>query len=79
MAKATKVILKPGKEQSLLRFHPWIFSGAIQKIDGSPQEGDIVEVTGSNNDFFSCWTLSGWLHCGTRLVVRSMHHRPEIL
>ncbi len=53
MAKATKVILKPGKEQSLLRFHPWIFSGAIQKIDGSPQEGDIVEVTGSNNDFLA--------------------------
>ena len=51
MAVAVKVILKPGKEQSLLRFHPWIFSGAIQKIDGSPEEGDVVEVVGHNQQF----------------------------
>jgi len=48
-----KVYLKPKKEESLLRFHPWIFSGAIQKIAGSPEEGDIVEVYGSNNTFLA--------------------------
>ncbi len=53
MAVAVKVILKPGKEQSLLRFHPWIFSGAIQKIDGSPEEGDVVEVVGHNHQFLA--------------------------
>ncbi len=39
-----KVILKPGKDQSPRRFHPWIFSGAIKKICGDPEEGDIVAV-----------------------------------
>ena len=38
------VILKRGKEESLQRFHPWIFSGAIQRIDGQPEEGDVVTV-----------------------------------
>lgn len=39
-----KIILKPKKEESLLRFHPWVFSGAIQKIIGNPCEGDVVDV-----------------------------------
>lgn len=48
-----KIVLKPGKEQSLLRFHPWIFSGAIQKISGDPSEGDIVEVLDSKGNFLA--------------------------
>jgi len=40
----TKIILKSGKEISVFRFHPWIFSGAIKKILGEPEEGDIVAV-----------------------------------
>ena len=47
----TKITLKPKKEESLLRFHPWIFSGAIQRIQGSPKEGDIVEIYNSNNEY----------------------------
>ena len=39
-----KVYLKPGKEESLKRFHPWIFSGAISRFDGEPEEGEVVEV-----------------------------------
>ncbi len=39
-----KIYLKPKKEQSLMRFHPWVFSGAIQRIDGKPEEGELVEV-----------------------------------
>lgn len=46
-----KVILKRDKEKSVLRGHPWIFSGAIEKIIGDVQEGEIVEVTFSNGDF----------------------------
>lgn len=45
------IILKPGKEESLRRFHPWIFSGAIARISGKPQEGDIVDVYTSNGEF----------------------------
>ena len=39
-----KIILKRGKDQSLLRFHPWVFSGAVAKIEGAPHNGDIVDV-----------------------------------
>ncbi len=42
--KSVKIILKPKKEESLLRFHPWVFSGAIQKVVGQPNEGDVVDV-----------------------------------
>ncbi|MBA4322985.1 MAG: RlmI/RlmK family 23S rRNA methyltransferase, partial [Odoribacter sp.] len=39
-----KIVLKSGKDQSPLRYHPWIFSGAIKKIYGEPVEGDVVDV-----------------------------------
>ena len=47
----SKVILKKGKEDSILRFHPWIFSGAIDRIDGSVEEGDVVTVHASDERF----------------------------
>lgn len=47
------VILKPKKEESLLRFHPWVFSGAIQRIEGKPTEGDLVEVRDCNRHFLA--------------------------
>jgi 23S rRNA (cytosine1962-C5)-methyltransferase len=48
-----KIFLKPKKEESLKRFHPWVFSGAIQRIDGKPAEGDIVEVLDNNSNFLA--------------------------
>ena len=39
-----KLIIAPGKEKAILRRHPWIFSGAVKRIEGAPQEGDIVDV-----------------------------------
>jgi 23S rRNA (cytosine1962-C5)-methyltransferase len=45
--------LKPKKEESLQRFHPWVFSGAIQRIEGSPAEGDLVEVLDNNRNFLA--------------------------
>ncbi len=39
-----KLILKPGREKSLQRRHPWVFSGAVARIDGAPNSGDTVEV-----------------------------------
>ncbi|MFC2089270.1 class I SAM-dependent rRNA methyltransferase [Bacteroidota bacterium] len=44
MSKAAKIVLKSGKDQSLRRRHPWVFSGAIKKIYGQPGEGEVVEV-----------------------------------
>ncbi len=40
----TKVFLKPGKEMPILRFHPWVFSGAIARTEGNPADGDVAEV-----------------------------------
>ncbi len=48
-----KVILKRGREESLLRFHPWVFSGAIAEIQGNPAEGDTVSVHASSGDFLA--------------------------
>jgi 23S rRNA (cytosine1962-C5)-methyltransferase len=44
-----KVILKKGKEISIQRFHPWIFSGAIQKMEGAVTDGGWVQVVDSKN------------------------------
>ena len=44
MKNFARVILNPKKERSLLLFHPWVFSGAVSKIEGDPEDGDIVEV-----------------------------------
>ena len=51
--KIIKLQLKPGKEESLKRFHPWIFSGAIARFESQPEEGEIVEVIDSNNKFIA--------------------------
>lgn len=48
-----KIVLKPKKEESLLRFHPWVFSGAIQHIAGKPAEGELVEVTDNQGRFLA--------------------------
>ncbi len=53
-----KLTLKRGKEESLLRRHPWIFSGAIHSADGTPEEGDVVEVFTASGDFIARG------HCG---------------
>lgn len=54
MAEITaKIILKPGKEQSVKRFHPWIFSGAIGKSEGKPEEGDVVNVYSADGEFLA--------------------------
>lgn len=47
----TKIILKSGKDQSMLRFHPWVFSGAIKKIKGLVSDGDLVEVFDNKDTF----------------------------
>ncbi len=48
-----KIILKSGKDQSVRRYHPWIFSGAIKKIYGNPVEGDVVDVYDNKDDFLA--------------------------
>ena len=49
----TKIILRKGREDSLLRFHPWVFSGAIAQIVGEPAEGDVVGVFSQSGEFLA--------------------------
>lgn len=53
MKKPVKIILKSGKELSLRRFHPWIFSGAVRSIRGKPAEGDLVEVFSNRDEYLA--------------------------
>ena len=48
-----KVILKPGREKSLLRRHPWVFSGAIARVEGSPVAGDTVSIVAQDGRFLA--------------------------
>ncbi|HEX4797710.1 MAG TPA: class I SAM-dependent rRNA methyltransferase [Burkholderiales bacterium] len=50
---APGLTLKPGRERSLLRRHPWVFSGAIGKVQGSPQSGATVEVRAADGAFLA--------------------------
>ncbi len=45
--------LRRGKEESLKRFHPWIFSGAIHHIEGEPEEGEVVRVLTAEGKFIA--------------------------
>ncbi|MCA9936011.1 MAG: 23S rRNA (cytosine(1962)-C(5))-methyltransferase RlmI, partial [Anaerolineales bacterium] len=42
--ETTTLVLKPGREKPVLNRHPWVFSGAIARVSGSPTPGDVVEV-----------------------------------
>ena len=46
----TKVYLRKGRDASLRRFHPWVFSGAVARVDGSPAEGDVVFVCSAEGE-----------------------------
>ena len=48
-----KIILKKGREESLRRFHPWVFSGAIAEVQGNPAEGDMVAVHASDGSLLA--------------------------
>ena len=46
-----KLILKPGREKSLKRRHPWVFSGAVARVQGSPETGETVEIRSAASEF----------------------------
>lgn len=66
------VILKRGKEESLLRFHPWVFSGAIADIKGEPDEGDVVDVYTHEGK----WIAVGHIQVGS-IAVRVLSFKQE--
>lgn len=69
-----KVFLKRGREESILRYHPWVFSGAIAEIKGHPAEGDIVAVHSSDGSFLAF----GHYQIGT-IAIRILGYGDEVL
>ena len=69
-----KIFLKPKKEESLLRFHPWVFSGAIASIKGKPEEGDLVEVYGADHKLLGV----GHYQIGS-IAVRILSFQPAVI
>ena len=51
MDQYKKIKLKPKKEESLKRFHPWVFSGAIASLPNNLEEGDVVEIYAADDTF----------------------------
>lgn len=49
----TKVYLKKGRDESVRRFHPWVFSGAVAQVSGNPAEGDIVAVYSAEGEYLA--------------------------
>ena len=65
-----RIYLKRGKEESLKRFHPWVFSGAIHHADSGIAEGETVRVIGADNTFLAV----GHYQVGT-IAVRILSFR----
>ncbi|NVO21108.1 MAG: class I SAM-dependent rRNA methyltransferase [Bacteroidetes bacterium] len=70
----SKVILKKGKDEAVRRFHPWIFSGAIEEISGQYQEGDIVDVFSAGMEYLA----TGYLLSGS-IAVKLFIFRQQLI
>ena len=65
-----KIYLKPRKEESLLRQHPWVFSGAIKRMEGQPVTGDLGGVREQRQDA-GLWALQRpYIHRGANALFR---------
>jgi 23S rRNA (cytosine1962-C5)-methyltransferase len=71
MSGHSRIVLKSGKDQSLRRFHPWVFSGAIKKIHGPAREGDLVDLYDNKDEFLA----SGHYQKGS-IAVRVISFEP---
>lgn len=69
-----KIILKPGKDRSVFRYHPWIFSGAIARGEGDLQEGNLVKVYNAENQYLA----TGHCQIGS-IAVRILTFEDEII
>jgi 23S rRNA (cytosine1962-C5)-methyltransferase len=63
---AGTVILKPGREKPVRNRHPWIFSGAIRRVEGAVEDGDLIRVTDSRGRYLA----TGYLNRHSQIVVR---------
>jgi len=75
MPPLPRIVLKKGKEKPVLRGHPWVFSGAVARIEGEVSPGDIGEVYSQDGHFLSL----GHLNPRSQIIVRILTPRREEL
>lgn len=68
MKVLSSVIVKPGKERQLRSRHPWLFSGAIERVDGKPEPGDVVAVMTHERQFLAYGFYNPKSQTSVRLV-----------
>jgi 23S rRNA (cytosine1962-C5)-methyltransferase len=73
MARLPRIILKKGKEKPLLRGHPWVFSGAVAKIEGDVSPGDVGEVYSKEGQFLGI----GHLNPHSQIILRLLTQKKE--
>jgi len=69
----TAVFLKRGRDKPARQRHPWVFSGAIARVDGEPQDGDPVDVRAADGD----WLARGILNRRSQIAVRILTRDPD--
>jgi len=67
------VILKPGRDKPVRQHHPWIFSGAVARVKGDVNDGDVVEVVASDGT----WLARGTLNRRSQIVVRLLTWKQD--
>lgn len=73
MKTLPRIILKKGKEKPLLRGHPWVFSGAVAKIEGDVTPGDLGEVYSKEGQFLG----AGHLNPASQIILRLLTQKRE--
>jgi 23S rRNA (cytosine1962-C5)-methyltransferase len=69
-----RVVLKPGREKSVLCRHPWVFSGAVQSIDGDIRDGGVTPVHAADGRFLAI----GYLNRKSQIVLRLVSWQPNL-
>jgi 23S rRNA (cytosine1962-C5)-methyltransferase len=67
------VYLQPGKDKPVRQHHPWIFSGAVARVEGEPAPGDLVDVADARGEWLAC----GYYNAKSQIVVRLLTWRRD--
>src|SRR4051812_26732521 len=67
------VKLKKGKDKAVKQLHPWVFSGAVEQINGKPENGEVVLVTDFNGGFLAY----GFYNNQSRVAIRLLEWNLE--
>jgi 23S rRNA (cytosine1962-C5)-methyltransferase len=73
-APMINVILKKGKEKAVLQRHPWVFSGAIEKVKGKPANGDVVQLLNAQGEFMAY----GFYNDQSRVTLRLLEWNKDV-